>query len=78
MESLGAKITDETGAVWDLRIDRQPRCAVETAGPTFLRFAPRELCADKDDSGTAGASDFLVDQRHTVWSADADSIRLEG
>lgn len=71
-------MTDETGAVWDLRVDRQPRCEVGMAGPTFRRFAPRELFAGRDESGTAGASDFLVDQRHTVWSADAESSRLEG
>lgn len=39
----------------------------------------RRLFADgRSSSGAAGASDFLVDHRPTVWSAEAESTREDG
>ena len=78
MGSLGAKMVSETGAEWDFRRDSGPRWGVDVAGPTFRRFALRAVELGRRDEGAEGASDFLVDQRPRVWSAEAERIRLEG
>ena len=71
-------MVSETGAVWDLRRERGPRCGVDVEGPIFLRLELREVAEGRRDVGAAGASDFLVDQNPREWSADADSMREEG
>jgi len=45
---------------------------------SFRRLEVREEADGKRDVGAAGASDFLLDQTPTVWSADAERMRFEG
>ena len=46
--------------------------------PVFLRLELREVAEGRRDVGAAGASDFLVDQRPSEWSAEAERMRDEG
>ena len=46
--------------------------------PVFLRLELREIADGRRDVGAAGASDFLVDQRPSEWSAEAERMRDEG
>ena len=46
---------------------------------SLRRLEVREEEADgRRDGGAAGASDFLLDQIPTVWSAEAERMRFEG
>lgn len=76
--SFGAKIMSETGAVCDFINDSGPRCGVEVVGPTFRRLVLRDAAEGIREEGASGASAFLKDQNPTEWSAEPDSIRLEG
>lgn len=78
MGSVGAKITDDTGAAWDLRRARGPRCGVVVEVVSLRRLELREKADDRREVGAGGASDFLLDQTPTVWSAEAERMRLEG
>lgn len=71
-------MVSETGAVCDFNRDRGPRCGVEVAGPTFRRLVLWDVAEGIRDAGASAASDFLVDQKPTEWSAEAERIRLEG
>lgn len=78
MWSFGAKIVSETGPLCDFRSERAPRWGVDVEGPTFWRLKPLEAADGTRDSGADGASDFLVDQKPTEWSEEAERIRFEG
>ena len=71
-------MVSETGAVCDLRRERGPRWGVDVEGPTFRRLEFRDVAEGRRDDGAAGASVFLVDQRPTEWSAEAERMRDEG
>ena len=51
---------------------------MDVDGPIFLRLKFREVAEGRRDVGARGASDFLVDQRPTEWSAEAERMRDEG
>ena len=71
-------MVSDTGPVWDLSREREPRWGVDVEGPVFRRLEFREVAEGRRDDGAAGASDFLVDQRPREWSAEAESMRDEG
>lgn len=71
-------MVSETGAVCDFITERGPRCGVDVAGPTFRLLAVWLAVEGMSDAGASGASAFLVDQKPTEWSAEAERTRFEG
>lgn len=45
---------------------------------SFRRLAVREEPDGRRDAVAAGASDFLLDQKPTLWSAEAERMRFDG
>ena len=76
--SVGANATEETGAECDLIKASGPRCGVELDVDNFRRLEIRALLWGSRVNVAAGASDFLLDQIPTAWSAEAESMRVDG
>ena len=80
MESVGWKMTSDTGAEWAFRRARGPRLGVLVeVGASFRRLWEEVgWMVGRRDEGATGESDFLVDHIPRVWSADAERILEEG
>jgi hypothetical protein len=77
--SFGANITDETGAVWPIKIARGPRWLTDFAGlESFRRFAEAVVEFGRRFAGAEGASEGFELQNPTVVSLEAESMRDEG
>lgn len=78
--SEGAKVTPETGAVWEVRSARGPRWGAVGAGAlceeSFRRLL--DVASGRRCGGAAVALDLDVDQMPTEWSAEAERMREEG
>jgi hypothetical protein len=81
VESFAEKTAALTGAVWLLSRLSGPRCGgvdLVDEGFNFRRFMALDEADGSMLDGADGPSDFCVDQRPTVWSAEAERIREEG